>query len=129
LGDFGAEHAWPVTTQADGSSRDFRWIRPPSAHDADKYFILGKMPAGWCLLKYHQDKFQVKVTFPVETVPYLGILTNENGFQNLYNIFIEPCTGSFDRPDQARLRGENSIIKPESTYEWYLTITVRDLEN
>ena len=127
LGEFGQEHDWPVTTNADGSQRDFRWLRPASAHDADKYFIKGKMPAGWCLLKFHREKFCLKVSFPVETVPYLGILTNEKGFQNLYNIFIEPCTGSFDRIDLARLRGEKSVVQPRSTYEWYLTISFSEL--
>jgi hypothetical protein len=129
LGGFGDEFDWPVCIGSDGKPRDLRWLRPKSAQDADKYFIKGKMPEGWCRLNYHAEKFSLQVSFPVETVPYLGILTNEMGFQNLYNIFIEPCTGSFDRIDLARLRGENSVVQPHASLHWRLLISIEPLRS
>ena len=129
LGGFGEELDWPVCMGADGKPRDLRWMRPKSARDADKYFVKGKMPEGWCRLNYHPLQFSLQVAFPVETVPYLGILTNEMGFDNLYNIFIEPCTGSFDRIDLARLRGENSVIPARSNLRWRLLISIESLSS
>ena len=43
----------------------------------------------------------------------------------MYNMFLEPCTSPFDRPDVARLMKKNCVIPPRSAYEWYLEITVR----
>jgi hypothetical protein len=64
----------------------------------------------------------LRLGWPVAQVPYLAILPNEGGWQDLYNIFLEPATASFDRLDFARVRGECSTVKGGSTYEWYLDI-------
>jgi len=50
------------------------------------------------------------------------VLPNEGGWQDLYNIFLEPATASFDRLDVARVRGECSTVKANAMYEWYLDI-------
>lgn len=34
---------------------------------------------------------------------YLGVWTNTGGFENMYNVAIEPCSGAFDRADLAKL--------------------------
>lgn len=57
-------------------------------------------------------------------MPYLAVLPNEGGWQDLYSIFLEPATASFDRLDVARVRGERSTVKAGTTYEWYLSISV-----
>ena len=66
------------------------------------------------------------LSFPVAHVPYLAILPNEGGWRDLYNIFLEPCTASFDRLDVARLHGQFSTVKAKSTYEWYLNLTIAE---
>jgi hypothetical protein len=59
-------------------------------------------------------------------VPYLGVLPNEGGWRDHYNIFLEPCTASFDRPDVARYRGEGATLPGGSTYEWHLDIALTE---
>lgn len=126
VAQYGDECDWPEGIMQDGKSRDFRWLRPKSAGTADKYFIKGKLPEGWCGLKYHHSNFSLAISFPVEKVPYLGVLPNEGGWQDLYNIFLEPGTASFDRPDAARYRNEVSTLEANSTYEWHLNITLAE---
>jgi hypothetical protein len=125
LGHYGDEFTWPVATLPNGGNRDLRWLRPKTVRDADKYFVKGKLPQGWCGLRYHQSGFTLSLSYPAEQVPYLGILPNEGGWQDLYNIFLEPCTASFDDLNVARLRGECSSVKARSVYEWYLNISVK----
>ncbi|MCX6042569.1 MAG: hypothetical protein NTV69_15725 [Caldilinea sp.] len=110
LGRYGDEHAWPIATLADGSQRDLRQIAPKRTRDAEKYYIKGKLPAGWCELIYPQSKLTLRLEFPVAQVPYLGILPNEGGWQDLYNIFLEPATGPLDRLDVARLHYSLSVL-------------------
>lgn len=55
---------------------------------------------------------------------YLAVLPNEGGWQDLYNIFLEPATASFDRLDAARLRGECSTVKAGGKYDWHLAMQV-----
>ena len=126
LGRYGDELAWPVCTLPDGSQRDMRVMRPKSANDAYKYFLKEKLPEGWCGIKYHHSNFSLVLSFPVERVPYLGVLPNEGGWQELYNLFLEPCTSPFDRPDAARYRGQGMTLKGRSVYEWRLNLTLSD---
>jgi hypothetical protein len=124
LGRYGDAFDWPCFVSPSGAARDLRRIRPPSARDAEKYFVKGAMPDGWCALRYQRSGFTLKMSFPVERVPYLGILPNEGGWQGLYNIFLEPCTASFDDLNAARLRGECSTVRAGATYDWWLEIGV-----
>jgi hypothetical protein len=121
---YGNEFSWPVDALADGVLRDFRKLKPKTSGLAYKYFIKGQLPAGWCGVKYHQSNFSLILSFPVKQVPYLGILPNEGGWQDLYNIFLEPCTAPFDRPDAARYRGQVSTLQGGAVYEWHLNLTL-----
>jgi galactose mutarotase-like enzyme len=122
LGRYGDEHQWPLATLADGTQRDLRQIGPKSTQDAEKYYVKGKLPAGWCELTYPQSSLTLHLEFPVEQVPYLGVLPNEGGWQDLYNIFLEPASGPLDRLDVARLHGQHSTVEGGGIYEWHLAI-------
>jgi Aldose 1-epimerase len=122
LGDYGDTLTWPVATLADGSTRDLSHLRPKTTGDAVKYFVKGRMPQGWCALTYPANRFTLRLAFPAEQVPYFAVLPNEGGWQDLYSIFLEPATASFDRLEVARLRGECSTVKAHATYDWYLDL-------
>ncbi len=123
---YGEECNWPVARQTDGTIIDLRHIRPKSTRQAYKYYVKDRLPEGWCGLRYPRSDFSLALSFPVEQVPYLGVLPNEGGWQDLYNIFLEPCTATFDRPDVARYRKEDSTLPAHSALEWYLNITLAD---
>jgi len=129
LGNYGDEFSWPKFQNNKGKDETLNIIRPKSTRDYGKYYIKGKIPEGWCVLKYPKSNILLALSFPEEKVPYLAILPNEGGWDNFYNIFIEPCTSSFDRLDVAKLRGECSCIPAKSKTQWYLNLTVSDLEN
>ena len=124
LGRYGDRFDWPLAKLTNGLTRDLSRMRPKSAHDAAKFYVVGKLQEGWCSLSYPKSRLILTLRFPVEQVPYLGILPNEGGFQDLYNVFLEPATASFDRPDVARLHGELSTVGARSTYEWYLELAL-----
>jgi hypothetical protein len=86
------------------------------------------MPEGWCAVRFPRLGLRVKLSFPVEKVPYLAILPNEGGIDGLRELFIEPCTASYDRPDLARLRGEHSVLPARGSLSWHLEIEVSQTE-
>jgi len=49
---------------------------------------------------------------------------NENGWDNLYNIFIEPCTICYDRPDLAKKHGQVSKVNAFGKYFWHIDLTI-----
>lgn len=126
LGEYDDDVTWPIFEQVNGTQRDLRKLLPKKAGESFKYFVKGKMPEGWCALKYHQSKFSLALSFPTETVPYLAVLPNEGGWRDIHNIFLEPATASHDRLDVARKHNQYSTVKAQSTYEWHLNFTLSD---
>jgi hypothetical protein len=122
IGRYGEEFEWPEFTDKDGIRRDVG-IMGKWEDNCEKYYFKDTLKKGWCAAQY-PDNSIFALSFPSEKIPYLGILHNPGSFRNIYNLFLEPCSASFDRPDFAAARGQNSVIKASSTYEWYLNITI-----
>lgn len=121
---FGDIVEWPYLRGRDGTMYRADIMRPPETKGFEKFYFKNRLNAGWCELQYPDNKKRLKVSFPVETVPYLGVLINEKGWDDLYNIFIEPCTVCYDRPDVAKQHGQVSKIGPNAKYEWYIDLTI-----
>lgn len=122
LGEPGDLFDWPVATLPDGRRRDLRQMRPKTARDAVKYFVNGRMPEGWCALSYPRSGLTLRLKFPVESVPYLALLPDEGGWDDLYSLFVEPVTAAYDRLDVAQQRGACATVPGRATYEWHLEI-------
>ncbi len=90
----------------------------------EKYYFKNRLKDGWCELQYPDQKNKLKISFPDSTVPYLGILMNEGGWDDLYNIIIEPCTVCYDRPDVAKKYDQTSKVEALGIYKWYIEITI-----
>ncbi len=113
LGNHGDIISWPLEELNDGGKGT-----------TYKYYFKNKMPEGWCAYRYPSDGTTLKLSFPEKKVPYLGVWVNQGDFKNYYNIALEMCTGSLDRPDIARIYGQNSILKANGVYDWFLNFEV-----
>ncbi len=123
-GKFGDISNWPYFMDRNGNSYRGDISRPKEVKGFEKYYFKNRLENGWCELKYPDNKNKLKVSFPVDTVPYLGILMNEKGWDELYNIIIEPCTVCFDRPDVAKKHGQVSKVEAFGKYHWYTVLTI-----
>lgn len=121
---YGEVMDWPLFKDNDGAAYRADISRPPASSGFEKYYFKDKLTEGWCVLDYPGGTKKLKISFSADTVPYLGILMNENGWGNLYNIFIEPCTVCYDRPDVARQYGQVSKVAPRGQYQWHIDLTL-----
>jgi hypothetical protein len=121
---FGDIHNWPYLNDTDGNSYRADIARPAEVKGFEKYYFLNKLKDGWCELKYPDNKNKLKLSFPTDTVPYLGLLMNEKGWDDMYQIIVEPCTILYDRPDVAKKYGQVSKVKANGKYKWYLELSV-----
>ncbi|HQG62981.1 MAG TPA: hypothetical protein PK719_04950 [Bacteroidales bacterium] len=120
---FGDLNDWPYFRNTDGTSYKADVARPKEIMGKEKFYFTNKLKNGWCKLVYPNKK-ELKVFFTAKTVPYLGIFINEGGWDDLYNIFIEPCTVAYDRPDLAKKFGQISKVGPSGKYTWYIDIMI-----
>lgn len=111
----------------DGKTRlDMSKAYGAGAGDAWKFYYSDAVPEGWLGYQYPSDGTRLMFTFPKDKVPYAGLWMNDGsgGLGMFHNAALEVCTGSFDRPDTARERGQYSVLKTGEPYTWYLEIDI-----
>jgi len=121
---FGDVHQWPYLKDANGETYRADVVRPKSVKGFEKYYFTRPLKQGWCRLEYPNQRDMMHISFSTDTVPYLGILMNEDGWDGLYNIIIEPCSVCYDRPDVAKQYGQRSVIPGKSTICWDMEISI-----
>jgi hypothetical protein len=121
---FGDVTNWPHFSDKNGNLFDASESGPKEAGRFEKYYFVNKLKEGWCNLIYPDNKTKLEVSFPAEKIHYIGILMNEMGWDDLYNIIIEPCSICYDRPDVARKYGQISNIKAFETLRWNIGIRI-----
>ena len=122
--NFGDVHRWPYLKDATGETYRADIARSKDVKGFEKYYFTQPLKQGWCTLEYPNQQKKIQISFSAETVPYLGILMNEEGWDGLYNIFIEPCSVCYDRPDVAKKYGQISVVRGKSTVKWMMEISV-----
>lgn len=120
LGAYGDTISWPVTVDREGKARAINSIKVTDDRiEALKYYFKGQLPEGWCEFRYKEDGTRLVLSFPKDMVPYFGILISEK-----HGLILEPCTGTMDRPDMAKLFRQNSILPAKGEYTWHLNMQV-----
>ena len=119
--------SWPETVLRNGSRMNLARLEKQGERKAAlKYYFTERLQEGWCAYRCKADGTALKMLFPEDVVPYLGILTGEDPLTGRLQVFLEPCTGAYDRPDLARLHGQNSVLSAGEAYSWHLELTVLD---
>jgi len=121
---FGDGHRWPWLVDKDGKPYRADIFRSRESGGFEKYYFTNPLRSGWCRLDYPDGKTRCRIDFSTETVPYLGILVNENGWDGLFNIIVEPCSICYDRPDVAQKFGQTSTLPPWGTVDWTMSFSV-----
>lgn len=126
IGRYGEYFDWPTYIDSAGVKRRID-VMGEWENNCEKYYFAERLRQGWCAMQY-PDHSVFALSFPAAQIPYLGILHNTGGFRNMYNLFLEPCSAPFDRPDFAAARGQGSIVKARSNYKWFINISISNKE-
>jgi len=122
--NFGDVHRWPYLKKTTGAKHRADIVRSKSVGGFEKYYFTQPLKKGWCSVEYPNEQKKIEISFSTETVPYLGILMNEGGWDELHNIIIEPCSVCYDRPDVAKKHGQCSVLRGKETVEWKMEIVI-----
>jgi len=128
LGGYGKELSFPLCSTEDGSELDLSVVPDKSETGYQKYYFKKPVSEGWCEIFNPDNHLTVRLSFPKEKVPYLGMWLNIMGWAGQYNIAPEPATAAMDRIDLSGLWGCGSILEPYEEHHWFLDITVSDYQ-
>ena len=124
LGDFGTIHPWPASRSPSGEEVALNRIRSREAGQCDKFHVIDPLTEGWCAIRHPDTGEVLRLSFPAEKIPYLGIWISEGGLNGHYHLALEPASGSLDRVDTADQWNKGSTIPGKSIAEWYLEISI-----
>lgn len=127
LGKRETKHSFPLTLDQDGKEYSLNYIAPKHSRKTEKFYVEGRVKQGEATLTLNQGNLAYKLSFPLHTVPYLGIWINEGGFKNEYNCALEPSTGYYDSLEIAQQYDSVMPLAPGETMEWYLDIELAAL--
>ncbi len=124
LQDYGEELAFPLARPRRGG--ELRLDRVPKRNPTgwQKYWFLGPVAEGWCMLHDPASTLTVGMSWPKEQVPYLGMWLNEGSWEGQFNIAPEPATAAMDRIDFSKMWGMGSTLAPNETREWHLAVSL-----
>jgi len=124
LGEYGNRLSFPMCTDVKGEKLDLSRV-PEKRHTGyQKYYFQGKIPEGWCELYNPEENLTIRLSYPKEQVPYLGVWLNVLGWADQYNIAPEPATAAMDRIDFSNMWGAGSVLNPFEERRWYLEVSV-----
>lgn len=114
---------FPEARLADGSL--FRLDRVPAFNGRgfQKHWFESPLAEGWCGLRHPSDGLEVRMEFPAQEVPWLGVWVNEGGVLGQYCIAPEPATAPMDSPGAAEALGRGSVLAPGAAKRWWLAIS------
>jgi len=126
LGPYGRIYGFPSAELEEGKKFDLSKVPKKNSADYQKYWFLGRVTEGWCILYNPEKKLSIGMAWPQDRVPYLGVWVNEGGWADQYNIAPEPATGAMDRIDFSKMWGMSSVLRAGEVCEWQLAISVRE---
>ena len=113
LGEMGALHDWPMTTDSGGKSVDLSVIQTKAARTHDKLNTVG-LAAGWCAIYDPPSKDYLAYTFSLAEIPYAGFWLIQGGWPLQGEPYLvggfEPCTGYPGPLDSAIAWGGHSVL-------------------
>ena len=125
IGRFGHQFTWPICTDERGNKHDLSLIRSPSAHDGTSYFFIDRLKHGWCGMKYPSVNRTLTLSFPPETVPFVGVILGECIIGDpRFLALLEPCTAPFGRLDNAHQYMADAQIPAAGAKEWFLAFSI-----
>lgn len=124
LGKTGAIHPWPETIDRFGNPYDISLV---GQHDCtcDKLYVREQMKKGEISLYHPVSNEELKMHFPVNKVPHIGLWINRRGYEDQFNVGPEPATGALDDLYVAYFMEKCSVLLPRGTYSFHLEFTVK----
>jgi galactose mutarotase-like enzyme len=124
-GGHGTIYPWPFAIRLDGKVQSLNRVRSANFHECYKFYIPAEVETGWAKLFDLSDGSTLCMEWD-KPVRYLGILVDEGKFNPESVVALEPSTGFYDALDRACELKRASILNPQETHTWRLTLSFDD---
>jgi len=113
---------WPVAVNVDGHRMRIDRAGPATLKQARKFFVVPETSVRWAGVIRQPAKDWLRFDWDPELVPYLAIWVDEGAINQASVIALEPTTGFYDSLAMAWERKQVTMIEPEDTKSWALSV-------
>jgi galactose mutarotase-like enzyme len=117
-------YPWPEATRADGRTQRLDLIAPVTARDCRKVYVMPDQHIGWAELVAEESGNKLRIEWPPEKAPYMGLWVDEGTFNTVPVVAPEPATGFYDSLELAYRNGQVSVLAPGASDEWFVNLRV-----
>jgi galactose mutarotase-like enzyme len=123
FGAIGSRYGFPQAALR-GGEVDLSVLPPPDGVSCQKYYFAEPVREGRACLAYPDGGPTLTMTWPAESLPYLGVWVNEGCVHGQHAVALEPATGGMDDPVSADRYGMGSLLRANQTWAWWIALTL-----
>ncbi len=113
---------WPNSSAAGGTLHRLDRVGPVDLHDCRKFYAAPETPISWAGMRDESTGNWLRLDWSVDRVPYLGIWIDEGTYCTEPVMALEPATGFYDSLAIASELGKHSLLPPQSSHRWQVSI-------
>lgn len=113
---------WPQASRLDGRSVRLDRTGPASLKQARKFYVPPDTHVDWSGIQQYSGGPWLQMQWDAEKVPFLGLWVDEGFLSHTTVVAPEPATGYYDSLAVAWLKKRVTIIEPNTTRNWILTV-------
>ncbi len=127
-GKAGEVLSWPEAISGTGQVWRLDRVRPVEHHTCRKIYTLPQQPASWAALVDEHLGCQLRLAWPSDFAPYLGLWIDEGMYNTAPVAALEPSNGYYDNLERAVQDQMITWIKPGQEITWSIQVQVTSVQ-
>ncbi len=123
-GKAGALVLWPEAISGTGQIWRLDRVRPVENHTCRKIYTLPQQPASWAALVDEHLGCQLRLQWPSDFAPYLGLWIDEGMYNTAPVAALEPSNGYYDSLERAVQNQMITWLKPGQEITWPMQVQI-----
>lgn len=118
----GERHTWPEAIGADGNAWRLDRVRLVESHTCRKIYTPPEQPVSWAALVDHKRGCQLRLDWPADFAPYLGLWIDEGMYNTAPVAALEPSNGYYDSLVWAVRNGRVPLLEAGQEVVWRVQV-------
>jgi len=126
LGMAGDRCAWPEAALGNGQALQLDRVGPVEKHTCRKTYSLPQQPIGWAALVDENLGSQLRLEWPSDFAPYLGLWIDEGMHNTVPVAALEPSNGYYDSLLRAIQNRMINWLMPKQEISWSMQVQLNE---
>jgi len=128
LGKIGEKCAWPKAALGNGQVLQLDRVGPVEKHTCRKIYLLPQQPIGWAALVDENLNCQLRLEWPSDFAPYLGVWIDEGMHNTAPVAALEPSNGYYDSLEGAVHNQMITWLMPKQEISWSMQVQLNEAQ-